>query len=153
MNYYKILTLLVLGAVMTFYGCKEDGKTNTNTPKQADPQPFKASNTTNNETSQSTASVYHYTCANGCEGGAAAAGNCATCGNPLAHNQAFHNNNNNTNNTQTDSPFLTPAAETSTNTSGVFHYICGQGCAGGAGAAGNCASCGNALTHNAAYHQ
>ena len=150
MNYYKILTILVFGAVMSFYGCKENSKTNTSEPEQADPQPFKASNTTTNETSQNNTGVYHYTCNNGCAGGAAGAGNCTTCGNPLAHNQAFHNNSNNT---PTDSPFLTPPAESSSNTAGVFHYICGQGCAGGAGAAGNCASCGNALTHNAAFHQ
>jgi hypothetical protein len=33
---------------------------------------------------------WHYKCSKGCEGGAAAAGNCAKCGNPLTHNQAFH---------------------------------------------------------------
>jgi hypothetical protein len=34
---------------------------------------------------------YHYTCAKG-HAGAATAGNCATCGGPLTHNQAYHNN-------------------------------------------------------------
>lgn len=34
---------------------------------------------------------YHYTCAKG-HAGAASAGNCGTCGEPLAHNQAYHNN-------------------------------------------------------------
>jgi len=34
---------------------------------------------------------FHYTCAKGCAGGAAGAGNCAGCGGALAHNQAFHN--------------------------------------------------------------
>ncbi|RMG87651.1 MAG: hypothetical protein D6714_01920 [Bacteroidetes bacterium] len=41
---------------------------------------------------QNAAGEYHYICSKGCAGGAAAAGNCATCGSPLAHNQAFHNN-------------------------------------------------------------
>ena len=35
--------------------------------------------------------VYHYTCANGCAGGAVAQGSCATCGGALAHNDAYHN--------------------------------------------------------------
>ena len=34
---------------------------------------------------------YHYTCAKG-HPGAATAGNCAKCGEPLTHNQAYHNN-------------------------------------------------------------
>jgi hypothetical protein len=34
---------------------------------------------------------YHYTCAKG-HAGAASAGNCGTCGEPLAHNQAYHSN-------------------------------------------------------------
>ncbi len=36
--------------------------------------------------------VYHYICSKGCAGGAGVAGNCAKCGNPLTHNQAFHDN-------------------------------------------------------------
>lgn len=39
---------------------------------------------------QNAAGVYHYTCTKGCAGGAGATGNCATCGAPLAHNQAYH---------------------------------------------------------------
>lgn len=34
--------------------------------------------------------VWHYTCPKGCPGGAANQGNCAKCGGPLAHNQAYH---------------------------------------------------------------
>ena len=40
---------------------------------------------------QNAAGVYHYTCPSGCEGGAAGAGSCASCGAALAHNTAFHN--------------------------------------------------------------
>ena len=36
--------------------------------------------------------VYHFICPKGHEGGAGAAGNCAKCGTPLEHNQAYHNN-------------------------------------------------------------
>lgn len=41
---------------------------------------------------QNAAGVYHYTCANGCVGGAGSIVNCKSCGNPLEHNQAYHNN-------------------------------------------------------------
>ena len=40
---------------------------------------------------QNAAGVFHYTCPDGCAGGAAGAGSCATCGSALAHNTAFHN--------------------------------------------------------------
>ncbi len=39
---------------------------------------------------QNAAGVFHYTCAKGCAGGAAAAGKCAKCGGDLAHNAAYH---------------------------------------------------------------
>lgn len=37
------------------------------------------------------AGVYHYSCTNGCAGGAGSAKPCATCGAQLAHNPAYHN--------------------------------------------------------------
>jgi hypothetical protein len=42
-------------------------------------------------TAQNAKGEYHYTCAKG-HPGAATAGNCAKCGEPLTHNQAYHNN-------------------------------------------------------------
>ncbi|GLR15516.1 heavy metal-binding domain-containing protein [Portibacter lacus] len=54
------------------------------TPGAITPNPVPAAAT-------NAAGVYHYTCSNGCAGGAAAQANCAVCGNPLAHNQAYHN--------------------------------------------------------------
>jgi 4-aminobutyrate aminotransferase-like enzyme len=42
------------------------------------------------EPAQNAAGVWHYTCTKGCAGGAGAAGNCATCSSPLAHNSAYH---------------------------------------------------------------
>lgn len=115
--------------------------------------------------------VKHYTCAKNCAGsGGDAAGSCPVCGDAYVHNDAYHNN--------TAAPTPNPAAaagaaagaantQTSTSTinfsdpnstepaqnaAGVWHYTCGAGCAGGAGAAGNCATCGGALAHNTAYH-
>lgn len=40
---------------------------------------------------QNAAGVYHYICSAGCGGGAGAQGTCPSCGAPLAHNQAYHN--------------------------------------------------------------
>lgn len=40
---------------------------------------------------QNAAGVYHYTCSNGCAGGAGSATACASCGATLVHNQAYHN--------------------------------------------------------------
>ena len=34
--------------------------------------------------------VYHYSCPKGHEGGSASAANCPKCGEPMVHNQAFH---------------------------------------------------------------
>ncbi len=41
---------------------------------------------------QNAKGVYHYTCPNGCAGGAAGAGSCSGCGGALAHNSAYHDN-------------------------------------------------------------
>jgi len=50
---------------------------------------------------------------------------------------------------------LTPppaTAEPAQNASGVWHYTCPSGCAGGAGSAVPCAICGTTLVHNQTYH-
>ncbi|PHN06931.1 heavy metal-binding domain-containing protein [Flavilitoribacter nigricans] len=49
--------------------------------------------TTNTSTAAATnaAGVFHYTCANGCAGGAAEGVACSTCGATLVHNTAYHN--------------------------------------------------------------
>ena len=39
---------------------------------------------------QNAAGVYHYTCSNGCSGGAGSAVACSTCGTTLVHNTAYH---------------------------------------------------------------
>ncbi|MDG5490704.1 hypothetical protein [Psychroserpens sp. SPM9] len=47
---------------------------------------------------------------------------------------------------------LTTTKEPAQNATGVWHYTCRLGCAGGAGAAVKCKSCGNVLAHNTEYH-
>lgn len=43
------------------------------------------------EPTQNANGVYHYTCTNGCAGGAGTVVNCKSCGEALAHNTAYHN--------------------------------------------------------------
>lgn len=43
------------------------------------------------EPAQNANGVYHYTCTNGCAGGAGTTTNCKACGETLAHNTAYHN--------------------------------------------------------------
>jgi len=163
--------LLFLATMCCFVGCYEskpapkypiDGAVDLN--QQA---PAASPAAPGAEPAQNSAGVWHYTCSNGCAGGAGAEGNCATCGNALAHNSTYHNNTGAPTPTPTPAPSPT-TTETATsnitfsgdpanpepaqNAAGVGHYTCSAGCAGGAGAAGTCASCGGALAHNSGYH-
>ncbi len=64
------------------------------TPNPATPNPANPAATPQPPTpspAQNAAGVYHYTCSNGCAGGGASAGTCASCGGALAHNPAYHN--------------------------------------------------------------
>jgi len=115
---------------------------------------------------------FHFKCPKNCEGGGAAnKGNCPICGTELVHNQAFHNQAPAADGSSPQTPIQidpknaapstvssTPSTKTMTpeppqNEKGVWHWTCSKGCEGGGGGAGNCAKCGNALTHNTAYHQ
>ena len=154
-NFNRLAIVLFCSAIF-FYGCKD--KTTTNTPQKVEPQPIDFSkppsqqNTSTTEPAQNASGVWHYTCSNGCAGGAGSAVNCSSCGNLLAHNSAYHSNSNNT---PTNDIFNNTPTTTNTgqNAAGVWHYTCDNGCAGGAGAAGNCGNCGAELAHNSAYHQ
>jgi len=138
--------------------------------------------TTTAEPPQNAAGVWHYTCSNGCAGGSGSAVACATCGNTLAHNQAYHGNTATPATPGAPVPVATtpggtpmtmfadptkqpvnatmgaapvqPAAtpEPAQNAAGVWHYTCSNGCAGGAGSAIACSTCGSTLAHNQGYH-
>ncbi len=119
---------------------------------------------------QNAAGEYHYACPNG-HAGSGTAGNCATCGAQLAHNQAYHAGEQATPSITTSpttpgqpvSPLIqqpqsnTPTINvpsspgTATNARGEYHYACPNGHAGAA-AAGTCATCNAQLVHNQAYH-
>jgi hypothetical protein len=106
--------------------------------------------------------VFHYICPNNCDGGGGPGqGACPVCGTELVHNDAFHNQPgappDDVQMLNTPPAGLTPptpaVAEPAQNAKGVWHYICSNGCPGGAGSATACAGCGNMLMHNSAYHQ
>lgn len=123
--------------------------------------------------------VHHYICAKSDGGNGTGAGPCPVCGEPMAHNSAFHANqqagdtppvtiqNADGSTTSPTSisttppgatnpgaiPPTPPAAEPPQNSKGVWHYTCSNGCAGGGGSATACAGCGATLVHNPVYHQ
>ena len=117
------------------------------------------------EPAQNADGVWHYTCVKGCPGGGAAATKCATCGELLKHNTAYHAKapgqpniaapnalgQPGTSPIQLNQPTQKPI-EPAQNAAGVWHFTCAKGCAGGAGAKGPCGVCGGTLAHNQAYH-
>jgi len=132
------------------------------------------------EPAQNAQGVWHYTCPNGHAGGAGSATACPECGTTLAHNSAYHGNpaaptpaaaggaavpggtpatmfadpsQTPVNTTVGAAPVATPTAEPAQNATGVWHYTCPSGCAGGGGSATACTKCGATLAHNQAYHQ
>lgn len=115
------------------------------------------------EPPQNAAGVWHYTCSNGCAGGAGSAAPCATCGSTLVHNTAYHNTPAASTpigataaggavTPTTITPPINQTPEPPQNAAGVWHYTCSNGCAGGAGSAVACATCGSTLVHNQGYH-
>ena len=160
MKNFNMLTILLFSSVISFCACNNNTKVqkqetlkplevldSTTPPKAMTPNPAIL------QTSQNAGIVWHYTCSKGCAGGAGSAVNCVTCGGLLVHNQAYHANANST--PTSSAPYATPppVAQPNKNTAGIWHYTCGNGCAGGSGAAGACGICGSPLIHNTAYHQ
>jgi hypothetical protein len=75
---YHANDLLKTGPIKVQSNATQPTSTNNNAPKPPSP-------------AQNLAGVYHYTCTNGCNGGAGSAASCKTCGEALAHNTAYHN--------------------------------------------------------------
>ncbi len=168
MKFLSFLSILALCAITLFSSCNNDGDAardaaveSVTTPPAGDaatPAPPTA------EPPQNSSGVWHYTCPNGCEGGAGSAVACAKCGTTLAHNTAYHANAGDSGSPliqnagdaavpQPITPAATPTPEPPQNAKGVWHYTCPSGCAGGAGSAVPCSKCGKTLAHNSAYHQ
>lgn len=67
---------------------------NTGTAASGNPNPISTQTVPTPQTpepAQNAAGVWHYTCGNGCEGGAGSAVACASCGATLVHNTTYHN--------------------------------------------------------------
>ena len=165
MKSFKVIAVLLFSLTISFYSCNDTTKTS----KQDNSKSVEVSDTTvpsnastqtpaTTEPAQNAKGVWHYTCTMGCAGGAGSAVKCENCGVNLAHNTAYHSNSNTTSTANSSAPFATPApaaakkVEPSQNAAGVWHYTCAKGCTGGAGATGPCATCGDTLAHNKAYH-
>jgi hypothetical protein len=155
MKYLKLFLAVVIASVLSLSSCKEATKAPEKEPQKeftiedlATPSATTVQNPAAMDPPQNALGVWHYTCSQGCAGGAGTATNCATCGGLLAHNTSYHAQANPT-------PNLTaqPATAPSQNAAGIWHFSCAKGCTGGSGTAGNCTTCGDALAHNQAYHQ
>lgn len=165
----KILSYLVLALGLIFTSCSDSGSQSATeqAPSQLDQSSDNSTpqiNITNPEATggngqpvaASVSGGQHYICPNNCEGsGGASAGTCPVCGTDYVHNAGFHQKNSPSAD-GTGSPVISTSpttAEPAQNASGVWHYTCPKGCAGGGGSAGPCSSCGATLAHNPAYHQ
>lgn len=170
MSLTRISLLFVVAILMSCAGDRKSPDLPDNTTPQIQQTNPGQINTDANATPPPTAEpaqnadgVWHYTCPNGCEGGAGAAGPCANCGTQLTHNTAYHGSiptqdqvQQQLNNMQQDPQIQQappPTPEPAQNANGIWHYICSNGCPGGAGKAQACATCGSQLQHNTAYHQ
>lgn len=153
MKSLKFILMLALAA--TFVACSNSNDDNATSNLGPAPAPIDPTSVTPppvpDQPDMNAAGVYHYTCPNGCAGGAGSEQPCATCGTTLVHNQAYHAKTNTTT-PNTPTPPTTPQESAATNAAGVFHYTCPNGCAGGAAQAQACATCGTMLAHNQAYH-
>lgn len=70
------------GGLSPLFNTGADGAAQTITPQTITPPTA--------EPAQNANGVWHYTCSNGCAGGAGSAVACASCGSTLAHNTAYH---------------------------------------------------------------
>lgn len=123
--------------------------------------------------------VHHYICSDLCEGGhSETPGNCPVCNNPLAHNQAWHDQPAQQQQQQPQSQDgQDPRSQFDPMRGGdapqgqqqmeapqqvnipagpdgvVHHYICSDGCQGGhSESPGMCPVCNKQLSHNQAWH-
>lgn len=180
MAFLKTFSFLFLGNILFLSACTNNSKESTNDsnteqqkillPADINKTPSLPNNTNttqttpppvNQEPAQNSDGIWHFTCSNGCTGGAGSAENCKTCGTLLVHNASYHNQDPNTTMPQQNIP--TPETkivipdqntpEPAQNATGIWHYTCEKGCPGGAGTATACVTCGTTLAHNTAYHQ
>ncbi len=163
---FPLFILLTIASFLTFQSC---GNSDSNANKATGN--IEKNATQNLQEAQSQGSqgsqVFHYKCPNGHNHGADnMGGTCPECGGEYVHNDAYHANDNS--NAQPQQPNIqmqqldiqpqqpnisAPQIQMGGSKSGVFHYICPSGHAGGSeNLGGKCAVCGASLVHNDAYH-
>jgi hypothetical protein len=169
MKLSHVLLFAFISTFLSLTACKDsktDAATETptsTTPEGATGQDPATLNTGSTDAAGATGGKEsHYKCTTaGCNGTGDAQGKCPVCGAELVHNQAFHSATPTAPGTSpanpvqinpTNSPAATATPPSAQNAKGVYHYTCPKGHEGGAALAGNCAKCGEALTHNQAYH-
>ncbi len=171
MNVMNKIQLMLLGFVLLILASCNSKPERPNPILSADRIAASNAVETQNAATLASSAIQHYYCANNCEGsGGDAAGTCPVCGLEYTHNQAWHNQQNSVSTTTTTTTpgeqgpaiGITPPAqgtppsqatpEPPQNAAGVWHYICSNGHAGGAGSATTCSECGSTLVHNTAYH-
>lgn len=165
----RLSQFVLFALVITFISviaCKDNkGDAATETPATTAPEGAMAQDPSATSTAASGSTEGHYKCTKaGCTGTGDAQGKCPICGSDLAHNQAFHSQATGAQSTPGSTPAnavqvnpaegttATPPPPAAQNEKGVYHYTCPKGDPGGAATAGNCSKCGEALTHNPAYH-
>lgn len=190
-NMWKLVFIPLV--LLAFIGCQSEGDNSQNAQEQAPEsmeQPDQQQNAPQNQPPQQPGQVnipagedgqvHHYICEDGCEGGhSTQAGNCPVCNKPLAHNQAWHDQQNNNqqpdvqlNDQSSDRQQFDPMrggdqqppqqqqmeqpgqVDIPAGSDGVVHhYICPDQCEGGHGSsAGPCPVCSKQMAHNQAWH-
>lgn len=147
----KIIPFFAL-IILCLYSCKKDNQKvaipQKNVPISERPIPTLPNSNVNKGVVNGGA---HYICPNSCQGGTSnAKGTCPVCSTQLAHNQGFHAAPSSNTNTSTTNP--APVKSSGPNAAGEYHYICTNGCSGGADAKESCSNCSAELAHNTAYH-
>jgi len=168
----KLSSLLLFALISTFISvtaCKDTkGDATTETPASTVPEGGNAETPAALSTGATGSTEKHYKCATvGCTGTGDAQGKCPVCGAELVHNQAFHGpaagapgsspanpvQVNPTNGSATATPATATPPTAAKNAKGVYHFSCPKGHEGGSASAANCPKCGEAMTHNQAYHE
>lgn len=178
MNWQGAFTLLFIFALIGFTACAGEGEQeNASGDDAAEPQQEEMQvqsqeqsgtqttietqpNSIPQVTDEEGNVVFHFVCPNECEGsGGPGKATCPACGAEYVHNNEYHqyqrqqqqNNQAAAINPQTNGQ-IEMQQPSATNAQGEYHFICPEGCEGGAGTKTACANCGADLVHNDAYH-
>lgn len=162
MKLSSLFLFALISTIISITACK-DTKGDATTETSTTTMPEGANGNPALSTGASASGEKHYTCPTAdCTGSGDAQGKCPVCGAELVHNQAFHNQapgapgsspDNAVQVNPTNSTATTTTPPSAQNAKGVYHFSCPKGHEGGSASAANCPKCGEAMTHNQAYHE